>query len=311
MYADGIRILLFAVPFGTAYLVTAPYTLLGFERFIDATRMVQQGMQTGSGFADLGAGWTYHLVFTLRYGVGLPILVASLVGLVIAVRQDWKHALLLCAFPIAYYWVAGSSLWVFARYMVPMVPFLCLLAAVAIVWTGQRISATRPFGRALVTAGLTIAVLFPSAASVFHLNRLLARTDSRVVAARWMSQHVPAGSTVLQNGGEYGQVEFARTDHYQEWIEAGSLDAPQASATQPPSVPDVIIMTEPLLGQGVEPSLTALVRERYELLEHVRGTGSVDAGNIFDVQDAFFAPYAGFRDNTRPGPDIRIYGHRN
>ena len=110
--------------------MTAPYTLLGFERFIDATRMVQQGMQTGSGFADLGTGWTYHLVFTLRYGVGLPILVASLVGLVITLRQDWKHALLLCAFPIAYYWVAGSSLWVFARYMVPMVPFLCLLAAV-------------------------------------------------------------------------------------------------------------------------------------------------------------------------------------
>ena len=210
----GRHVVLFALPFALVYLAAAPYTLLAFERFTDDVRVVQQGMQTGGGFADLGYGWAYHLTTTLRYGLGVPALVAALAGLIVAVSQDWKRTLLVCAFPIAYYCVAGNSRWVFVRYVLPVVPFLCLLAAVAIVWTGRRVGATQSLTRALVTVGLTIAVLFPSASSLFQLNRLLARTDSRVVAAQWVHAHVPTGSLILQNGSIYGRVQFDRTDHY-------------------------------------------------------------------------------------------------
>ena len=212
------RSVLFAVPFVVAYIVAAPYTFFAFDRFVDDIGRIQQGLWTGIGFADLGYGWTYHLTMSLRYGVGIPLLVASLVGLVVAVGQDAKRTLLLCAFPIVFYCVNGSSRWVFARYMVPVVPFLCLLAGVAIVWAGRRVSATRPVIRALVMGGLTIAVVFPSASSLWHLNRLLARTDSRVVAAQWVQAHVPAGSSILQNGGIYGGVQFD-TDRYVNWSE--------------------------------------------------------------------------------------------
>ena len=305
------RILLFTVPFGLTYLVAAPYTLLAFDRFLEATQMVQEGLQTGSGFADLGYGWIYHLTFTLRYGVGVPLLVASLIGLIVAVRQDARHALLLCAFPIAYYWVAGSSRWVFARYMVPMVPFLCLLAAVAIAWSSRRFSASRSGGRMLAAVGLTIAVVFPSASGVLKLDRLLARPDSRVVAAHVVRQHVPAGSTVLQTGGTYAGVEFDRTDHFRAWAAASSRDAPVNADSPRPGRPDVILLTESPLGPFVEPSLATLAQEHYQLLEHVRGAGSIESGNVYDQQDAFYAPYAGFRDSRRPGPDIRIYRNRH
>ena len=310
--AFGRRIVFFAVPFVLAYLAAAPYTLFAFERFIDTMQFVQGGLRTGAGFADLGHGWTHHLNWTLRYGLGVPLLAASLAGLIVAAREDWKRTMLLCAFPVAYYCMAGNYRWVFARYMVPVVPFLCLLAAVAIVWVGRHIMSTRPgVPRALMTAGLSVVVLLPSASSLFQFDRLLARTDSRVVAAQWVHDHVPAGSSILQNGGVYGQVQFDQTDRYDEWNEAQVSTAPLESGIRPRGETDWIILHESPLGRHVAPSVSTLVRERYELIEYVTGSGSSNSGKLFDLQDSLYVPYAGFRDVTRPGPDIRIYRNRD
>jgi len=45
-------------------------------------------------------------------------------------------------------------------------------------------------------------------------------------------------------------------------------------------------------------------------VHEVRGTGGGSAAGIYDRQDAFFLPIAGFRDVERPGPDVRIYRRR-
>ena len=304
------RIVFFAVPLVLVFLAAAPYTIFGFERFMETVQFIRQGLRTGAGFADLGYGWTHHVSWTLRYGLGIPLLVASLVGLMASARKDWKSTLLLCGFPVAYYVVMGSYRWVFARYMVPVVPFLCLFAAVGIVWVGRHVTSTRPgMPRALVTVGLTVAVLWPSASRLLQFDRLVTRTDSRVVAARWVYDHVPAGSTILQNGGAYGQVQFDRTDSYDEWTETQVRAAFESDTGQRGQTDWIILYGSPL-GRYVEPSVSALVRERYELIEVVKGSGSSSAGNEFDLQDAFFVPYAGFRDVVRPGPDIRIYRKR-
>ena len=269
-------------------------------------QLVQQGLRTGLGFADVGYGWTHHLTWTLRYGVGVPLMAASLAGLITSGYEDWRRTLLLCAFPIAYYWVAGDSRWVFARYMVPVVPFLCLFAAVAIVWVGRHITYTkRGVPRALITAGLTAVVVAPSASRLFQFDRLVARTDSRVVAAQWVHEHVPTGSSILQNGSVYGKTQFDETYRYEEWNEI-QVPADAFARTRP----DWIILHESPLGRYVEQSVSMLVRTQYELLEYVQGSGSVYAGNVFDLQDALYVPYADFRDVSRPGPDIRIYRNR-
>lgn len=304
------RIVFFALPLTLVFLIAAPYSLLGYERFIETVQAIRQGLGTGAGFADLGDGWTHHARWTLRYGLGVPLLVASLAGLVAAARKDWRQTLVLCAFPLAFYAMMGSYHWVFARYMVPVVPFLCLFAAVGIVWMGRQLTSARPgLPRAVVTVGLTIVVLVPSASSLLQLDRLLARTDSRVVAARWVREHVPAGSTIAQNGGVYGQVQFDRRDRYDEWSETQVSAALERDTGQRGHTDWIILYSSPL-GRDVAPSVAALVSERYELAEVVKGSGSATQGNEFDLQDAFFVPYAGFRDVVRPGPDIRIYRKR-
>jgi hypothetical protein len=51
---------------------------------------------------DLGYGGVYHIVFSLRYGLGLPLLVAGLAGFVWLARADWRKAALLGVFPVAF-----------------------------------------------------------------------------------------------------------------------------------------------------------------------------------------------------------------
>jgi len=51
-----------------------------------------------------------------------------------ASSQRIGQAAVVLAFPLIYYAVIGSGQTVFARYVLPLVPFLCLLAAVTVVW---------------------------------------------------------------------------------------------------------------------------------------------------------------------------------
>ena len=300
-----------AVPAALVFLAVAPYTILEFGRFADTVHFIREGLRTGGGFTDLGYGWTHHLRWTLPYGLGLPLLVASLVGLTLCVRRDWRLTAILCAFPAAHYLVTGSYRWVFARYMLPLVPFLCLLAAVGVARTARRAARTG-WPRALATAGLTLVVVWPSASRLFQFDRLLARRDSRVVAAEWVHDHVPAGSTVLQNGGRYGRAQFDAVYGYEELTTERAVAALSGrDGDSPQGQTDWIILYESPLGRYVDPAIAALVTERYELVEFVKGSGSESPVNEFDLQDAFYVPYAGFHDVVRPGPDIRIYRRRS
>src|SRR5262245_65868786 len=77
----------------------------------------------------LAPGWIYNVRFSLVHGLGLPLLVASVAGIGLMAWRYPVTALLLLSFPAAYYVVAGASANVFVRYMMPVLPFLCIFAA--------------------------------------------------------------------------------------------------------------------------------------------------------------------------------------
>ena len=57
-----------------------------------------------------------------------------------------------------------------------------------------------------------------------------------------------------------------------------------------------------------QPEAVALLEEGYDLVHVVRGHG--DGPTVYDRQDAFFVPYAGFSDTTHPGPNFAVYRRR-
>ena len=137
-------------------------------------------------------GWLYY-VGTLTWGFGWLPLLAAVAGGVLALRRDWRSGLLLVAFPVAFYLYMGAQGRFFGRWLLPVYPALCVLAAYAAVVAADRLRAHRGWALAGIAALLCVQGLLASV----HVDRVLGREDTRTEALRWIDGHVPPRARVV------------------------------------------------------------------------------------------------------------------
>lgn len=156
----------------------------------------------------MGSGWTNHLVVSLRYGLGAPVVVAALIGSAWLARTAPAIAAVAVSFPVAYYLVIGAGRTVLVRYIDPLLPFGCMLAAVAIARAALSVERVAG-GRTAKTVAvlLTGAVVFPSVDRSVAFDRLVAKRDNRLLVADWLDSSVPPSATICQIGSVYGLLE--------------------------------------------------------------------------------------------------------
>lgn len=303
-----------AVCAGVAFIVFvagSPYTALEFRGFLGVLTQLSTRLRDGhTGLTD--PAWQVHLFTSLRYGLGEPLLVAAIAGLGWCVRARPIHGLLLLVFPLTYFVLIGSGRTSFARYILPVVPFLCLSAAYATTelgrWIGRR---THVSWAPAITWALAAVLVLPSAWSAVQTDRLLARTDSRLLAADWIAQRLES-ARIFQTGFIYVQVEMrtarpADVARYPELrLDAAGAFVNASGAPEPP--PDVIVVPMcPLVYCRVPDAASALLDERYRLEHVVRGVDPRPGRPVYDRDDAFLLPLSGLSAIERPGPTIAIY----
>jgi 4-amino-4-deoxy-L-arabinose transferase-like glycosyltransferase len=292
------RLFVYGLPFLAAFAIGVPFLLVDLPRFLGQFALLKDSMEMGTPGLDLSAGWVHHLQFSLRYGLGLPLLAAGIGGAAALLWLEPRLGLLLLSFPISYFIVAGSFRNLFFRYMVPLVPFLCLAAARAV---------TRFVKSEALVAVVAVLLVLPSAMSVVRFDRIVSRTDNRVVVARWFDDHVPAGNSVLLSGSSYGYVQFTR-DKYKAWVWdrhrlmfITDLDRKTAVGR-----PDWILVQESPLPSETQPQVTEFLKSGYSLVQNFHAYAPGDA-HVYDQQDMFFMPFAGFDGVMRPGPNFSLY----
>ena len=192
---------------GLAFVAGSPYMLLDPQAFWSDLAFEWRHFARGHGI-DLGNGWLHHLTFSLRHGLGWPLLAASLAGLCWLAARRRSADLVIVVAAAGYSLVAGLGGSLFVRYVIPLVPLACVAAACGL----SRAAGGR-------TAAVALACLLlaapPIAASLAH-DRLLARTDTRVQAASWLEKHVPAGARVAFTGSSWGHP---RLRPHKVWME--------------------------------------------------------------------------------------------
>ena len=99
--------------------------------------------------------------------------------------------------------------------MIPVVPFLCIFAGYGVSEFSAAVAGWLRARRAVIAAVCGVAVIAPSALSVVRFDRLLAKEDSRVIAARWIQEQIPSGSSIYMSGNLYGHPQFERAAGYQ------------------------------------------------------------------------------------------------
>jgi hypothetical protein len=289
-----------------AFGLTSPYCFVAYEEWIAALQGITAHLAAGHGVV-LGRGWVVHLTSSLRFGLGLPLLVAGLTGLFLLV---WKHpakGMIVVAFPVAYWSVIGSGYTVFARYILPVVPFLCLSAAFAVVHAGRWVaeSSRRSEWAAVTTWVLALLIVAPSAWSVVQFDRLLARTDSRLLAATWVQRHFPGGATISEVGRRSTNLFFlAEGPNTPSRYRTTKFSEDAADESEP----DIIIVPRSLFAPGaVVPARAASLISRYEPACVIEAHDLSATGAVYDWQDEFYLPLAGFGGIWRPGPNLTIY----
>jgi len=183
------------VAFAALFLLLDPFALIQF----DETRRQIKGQSSQADSGKLGQddlrGWIYY-VGALGWGFGWVPLVAAVGGALVALRRDWRRALLLIAFPLFLYLFLGGQGRFFGRWLLPAYPMLCVLAGYGVVALAQAV-VRRPRPGAALIAGLAALACVQGALASVHVDTVLGRADTRAQALRWIEANVPEGAPVV------------------------------------------------------------------------------------------------------------------
>lgn len=193
---------------GLTFLIANPYALLDLANF--KLQVMEQG-DLARGLLDYPyvrqfAGTTpyvYEAQNILLWGVGVMLGLAACAGFIWLLWRMWKRNadlwLVVLAWVIPYSLITGSFYVKFMRYMLPIYPFLALMAAAVLLAFAR--------GRKTKDAGYKRIILFtvlPYAAIVLVLGgtmfqglallNIYSQPNTRILASRWMYAHVNPGS---------------------------------------------------------------------------------------------------------------------
>lgn len=202
------------------FLCGSPYVLLDARTALRDISYELRHLGRGHG-VDLGSGWIYHLMFSLRYGLGPSLLAVGVGGVVLGLLRRRREDFLLLSFVLVYYVIIGHSRTVFVRYVIPLLPVLCVLAAEGIVGGVRAIRWLQGRQMALGFAVGVLLILDPGYRSVRH-DFLLTQEDTRIMAQRWIEAHIPSGTRIAMHGGDYGEPQVLET---RGWIEKKLMHA--------------------------------------------------------------------------------------
>ena len=185
-----------------AFVAAAPFTVLDLPGFLDGFAAQMSRFARPRDYGEpLWRIYLKHLAQQAAFW--LPAAAVGLSAVVVQrrLRRSWLPVV---AFGLAYFYVLSTHSPVFARYALPIVPVVCLFAAVAVSELARLAyrAAPRRYARdgTVIAAGTAMALWF-AAGTVQWLRTLEAR-DTRSAAAEWLAANVDRGTRIaVENAG--------------------------------------------------------------------------------------------------------------
>ncbi len=198
-----------------AFLVANPYALLDYRAF--HSELVHQSTLAGEAQGKLGApkqGGLLYYLWSLTWGLGWVPALAALGGAVSVWRSQPRLGWLLVPAPIVFLAFMGLQGRYFGRWLLPIVPILCLLAAYFALQLATAIvrrlapAAGDRRARALSIALIALASVLLCAQGLIysvHSDLVLSREDTRSETRAWMLAHIPPRTPIVVEPVSPGQ----------------------------------------------------------------------------------------------------------
>jgi Dolichyl-phosphate-mannose-protein mannosyltransferase len=181
-----------------AFVIANPYAILDYSRF--HSELVHQSTLSAEAQGKLGAprdgGLAYYL-WTLTWGLGWAPALAALGGAVSVWLRERALGWLLVPAPLLYLAFMGVQGRYFGRWLLPIFPILCLLAALFALQLVDVIARRAPRLRVAAAALFVAVLLAQGLVYSIHSGKVLARADTRNLTRDWMLAHIPAGAPIV------------------------------------------------------------------------------------------------------------------
>ena len=132
-----------------------------------------------------------YLEMLWRDAMSRVIVLLAAGGAAWMLAADWRRGVLLLSFPLPFFLFITNT-FPASRYLNPVLPFVALFAAFALVRLVERVTP-----RPAVLWALVALVAVPPAAESLRTVLFIREADTRTLARRWIEANLPAASTVL------------------------------------------------------------------------------------------------------------------
>jgi hypothetical protein len=220
------------------FLIANPYAVLDYSSFHSG--LIHQSTLASEGQGKLGAprhGGLLYYLWSLTWGLGWVPALAALGGAVTVWRREPAVGWMLVPAAVLFLAFMGLQGRYFGRWLMPILPILCLLAALfalqlmgAIVAAARRSrwlarSGSRAGGgsrgwaavRVLLVVALCAALLAQSIVHSVHGGLVLSRADTRNLTRAWLVAHVPVRASIV--------VEPVSPDEWAREVDPGTSTA--------------------------------------------------------------------------------------
>ena len=186
------------------FLLANPYSVLDLHAF--HSELVHQSSASAESQGKLGApheGGIVYYLWTFTWGLGWAPALAALAGVVLVWRRETALGWVLVPAPLLFLAFMGLQGRYFGRWVLPVFPIACLLAALSVTMLvgalGRRVRghgrsrAVRWAAAAVLCAGLLAQGLIHT----LHSGAVMARADTRNLTRLWMLAHIPRNSRIV------------------------------------------------------------------------------------------------------------------
>ena len=149
--------------------------------------------------AEGAVGWWYHLKYSLAQGLGWPMVTFGLLGAVWVSFKERKKSLVLLSFPVLFFISLGIFSQKHERYVLPLVPFVCIYAAYFVYQIKEKLYFKHHVLRFAFYLTLVFSVILPNLAKSIWLDYIASRKDTRILAKEWIEKNIAPGSNIAMD----------------------------------------------------------------------------------------------------------------
>jgi pyrimidine deaminase RibD-like protein len=167
-----------------AFFVANPYAFIDHGAFHQGLRHQSQAADDALGKLGLTQtnGPEYYL-WTFTWGLGWIPAIAALAGAVVLALRDRPAFFVLAPAPVLFVIFMGTQSRYFGRWLLPVFPIVCILAAYVVIRAADALGERRPALRPTLYALGAVLLCGQALLYSLHLGQVLSRPDTRNLAA--------------------------------------------------------------------------------------------------------------------------------